>query len=188
MRRVAIVTLLIASVVAAACVWRNKSGRQNVSEGSVGTTHQGNAASTVAASPSPQIGYITDSANAMDPSSRNQLETTLDTFKRQKKIDFAVVTVGTTGDRSVRDYSLDLARERSINVPDGRDNGGLLLLVAVDDRKWQVQISRNLEDKLTTETLTTLSRPMTDSFTQKRYGEGIIKYVNAIISKLEELD
>jgi hypothetical protein len=29
---------------------------------------------------------------------------------------------------------------------------------------------------------------MADSFKQKRYGEGIIKYVNAIISKLDELD
>jgi len=66
--------------------------------------------------------------------------------------------------------------------------GGLLLLVAVNDRKWHIQITRNLEDKLTTETLTTLSRPMADSFKQKRYAEGIIKYVNAIISKLDELD
>jgi uncharacterized protein len=167
-------------------MWRNKSGSQNVSAG--GTTHQDVTASTVAASPSPQTGYITDSANVIDRSSRTQLETTLDAFKLNKKIDFAVVTVGTTGDRSVFDYSLDLARERKTTFPDGRDNGGLLLLVAVNDRKWHVQITRNLEDKLTAETLTSLSRPMADSFKQKRYGEGIIKYVNAIISKLDELD
>jgi uncharacterized membrane protein YgcG len=186
--RVAIATLLIAAVVATACMWRNKSGSQNVSAGTGGTTHQDVTASTVAASPSPQTGYITDSANVMDRSSRTELETTLDAFKRNKKIDFAVVTVGTTGDRSVFDYSLDLARERKTTVRDGRDNGGLLLLVAVNDRKWHIQITRNLEDKLTAETLTTLSRPMADSFKQKRYGEGIIKYVNAIISKLDELD
>ena len=186
MRRTAIVSLLITTVLASACVWRNKS--PNVSTGTGGTTQQASAPSTVAATPSPQIGHVTDSANVLDQSSRNELERTLEAFKRRKKIDFAVVIVGTTGDRSVFDYSLDLARERKASVPDGRDNGGLLLLVAVADRKWQVQITRNLEDKLTTETLTTLSRPMTDSFTQKRYGEGINKYVKAIINKIGGLD
>lgn len=190
-KRVAIATLLIAATVATACMWRNKSGSQNVANvpaGTGGTTHQDVTAGTVAASPSPQTGYITDSANVIDQSSRTQLETTLDAFKRNKKIDFAVVTVATSGDRSVFDYSLDLARERKTTVPDGRDNGGLLLLVAVNDHKWHIQITRNLEDKLTAETLTTLSQTMTDSFKQKLYGEGIIKYVNAIISKLDELD
>jgi uncharacterized membrane protein YgcG len=29
---------------------------------------------------------------------------------------------------------------------------------------------------------------MTDSFRQNRYGEGILKYVNALIAKLEQMD
>lgn len=185
MRRAAIVTLLIAAVIAAACVWRNKS---TVSENTGANAKHADVASQALANPSQQIGYVTDSANALDQSSRNQLETTLAGFKQREKIDFAVVTVESTGNQSAFDYSLDLARERKNNIPDGRDNGGLLLLVAVNDRKWHVQVSRNLEGKLTNEILTTLSKPMTDSFTQKHYGEGTIKYVNAIISKLAERD
>ena len=182
--RAAIVTLLIAALVAAACGWRNKTPAQNVSGG--GNTQQASTASTVAANPSPQTEYVTDSANALDQPSKSHLESTLAAFKRREKIDFAVVTVGTTGNRSARDYSLDLARERKTNFPDGRDNGGVFLLVAVDDHKWHIQVSTNLEEKLTNEILTILSRPMVDSFKQKRYGEGINKYVDAIIAKLEE--
>jgi hypothetical protein len=46
-------------------------------------------------------------------------------------------------------------------------------------------VNRNLEDDLTNDVLTNLSGPMTDSFRQKRYGEGVINYVNAIIEKLQ---
>jgi uncharacterized protein len=182
--RAAIATLLIAAVVAAACVGRNKSPSQNVSGG--GNTQQASAASTVAANPSPQIEYVTDSANVLDQPSKSQLESTLAAFKRREKIDFAVVTVGTTGNRSIRDYSLDLARKRKTNVPDGRDNGGLFLLVAIDDRQWHIQITTDLEEKLTDPILTALSQRMVNSFKQKRYGDGINKYVDAIITKLEE--
>lgn len=182
MKRLAIIAMLIAAVVAAACGWRTKS---TTSENSGGKTQQ---ASAVGTSPSTRSGYVTDSASVMDQTSRNDLESTLAALKQRKKIDFAVITVGSTGTKSASDVSLDLARERSSTVPDGRDNGGLLLLVAVNDRHWHIQVSRNLEDKLTNEILTTLSQPMADSFKQNRYSEGIIRYVNAIISKLAELD
>jgi len=113
--------------------------------------------------------------------------TTFAALKDRKKIDFSVVTVKSTGDKSVFDYSLALARERrkdSIEANVSR----LLLLVAVDDRQWRLQITRNLEPHLTNEILTNMSTPMTDSFRQQQYGEGIRKYVNAIIEKLDQLD
>jgi len=185
MKRLAIIAMLIAAVVAAACGWRTKS---TTSENSGGKTQQASAVGSGAASPSTRTGYVTDSANVMDQTSRNGLESTLAALKQRKKIDFAVITVGSTGTKSASDLSLDLARERSSTVPDGRDNGGLLLLVAVNDRHWHIQVSRNLEDKLTNEILTTLSQPMADSFKQNRYSEGIVRYVNAIISKLAELE
>ena len=187
MKRAAIVAML-AAVIAAACVWHNKSDSPTVSQNTGGNPQHVNAAVPVASpSPSPQIGYVADSAGVMDQSLRKQLETTLAALKQRDKIDFAVVTVESTSNQSARDYSLDLARERDRHIHSGNENGGILLLVAVNDHNWHVQVSRSLEDKLTNEILTTLSRPMTDSFKQQRYGEGIIKYVNAIISKLAEL-
>lgn len=153
------------------------------------STRQFSAASTTASpSPAAAISYVNDTANVIDESSRQQLETTLTALKDRKKIDFSIVTVGTTGDQSARDYSLVLARDRKSSRNDDSVVAGLLLLVAVDNRNWHIQITRNLEEDLTNEILTDLSTPMTDSFRQKRYGEGVIKYVNAIISKLEEIE
>ena len=154
-----------------------------------GPAHQ--ASSVAVAIPSPSTvkatGYVTDDANVIDESSRKQLETTLAALKQRKKTDFAVVTVKSTGAKSAFEYSLALARERRKDSLEANPSG-LLLLVAVDDHNWQIQISNNLEPHLTKEILTNLSAPMTDAFHQKQYGEGIRKYVNAIIEKLDQLD
>ncbi len=149
-------------------------------------------ASVAAAAPSPTTvkvtsGYVTDDANVIDEATRKQLETILAALQERRKIDFSVVTVKSTGAKSVFDYSLDLARERKKNSL-VQNVSGLLLLVAVDDRQWRLQITRNLEPHLTNEILTNLSTPMTDLFKQKQYAEGIRKYVNAIIEKLDQLD
>ena len=154
---------------------------------SIGPTQQASGA-TAAASPSTATatGYITDEAGVIDESTRKQLETTLAALKERKKIDFSVVTMRSTGDKSVRDHSLALARQRKSESIE-ENVSGLLLLVSVDDRKWHIQITRNLEAHLTNEILTNLSTPMTDSFRQKQYSEGILKYVNAIIAKLDQL-
>ena len=154
-----------------------------------GPTQQ--VSSVVAAVPSPSTvkatGYVTDEANVIDEATRKQLVTTLAALKERRKIDFSVVTVKSTGDKSVADYSLALARERKKDSIEANVSG-LLLLVAVDDRNWHIQISNNLEPHLTKELLTKLSTPMTDAFRQKQYGEGIRKYVNAIIERLDQLD
>ena len=154
-----------------------------------GPTQQ--VSSVVVAVPSPSTvkasGYVTDEANVIDEATRKQLVTTLAALKERRKIDFSVVTVKSTGDKSVADYSLALARERKQDSIEANVSG-LLLLVAVDDRNWHIQITRNLEPHLTNEILTNMSTPMTDAFRQKQYGEGISKYVNAIIEKLDQLD
>lgn len=151
-----------------------------------GPTQQAGVAA-VATSPSTvqSTEYVTDEAKVLDEPTRTQLETTLAAFKQRKQIDFSVVTVKSTGDKSAFDYSLDLARKRKNNSIE-KNVSGLLLLVAVEDRNWHIQITNNLEKDLTKEILTNLSTPMTDAFKQKQYGEGILKYVNALIAKLDQ--
>ena len=182
MNKVAILKMIATGLLTAAVVSCNRST-------GAGNTQQASAIATSVATQSPvaAIGYVTDDAKVIDESLRKQLETKFAALKERKKIDFSVVTVRTTGDKSARDYSLALARERKSNSIE-QNVSGLLLLVAVDDRNWHIQISRNLEVSLTNEVLTELSAPMTDSFRQNRYGEGILKYVNALIAKLEQID
>ena len=181
MKKVGVILALIAAAaVAVALVWSIQSRFKGVS----GSVSKQNTAPAIVVSSSPEArpGYVTDSANVIDQLSRTQLEETLAALKQRRKIDFAVVTVQTTGNQSAKEYSLALARERQ-HLLGENNNGGLLLLVAVEDRDWHIQVTRNLEEQLTNEILTSLSPPMTDSFREKKYGVGIIKYVNAVIQK-----
>jgi uncharacterized protein len=131
------------------------------------------------------VAYVTDGANVIDPTTEARLEARLAQVRQDDGVDFAVVTVSTSGGDSVFDHSLRLARERSAVVRNTSGKGGLLLLVAVNDRQWRIQTTRNLEATLPAQLLTDLSTPMTDSFKQERYGEGIEKYVDAVTAKLK---
>lgn len=155
-----------------------------------GPTQQ--VSSVVAAVPSPSTVkatvYITDKAGVIDEATRKHLETTLAALKERKKIDFSVVTIPSIDDNDIYDYSLGLAQERKKERDRVEQNVAmLLLLVSVDDRQWHIQITRDLESHLTNEILKGMSTPMTDAFRQKQYGDGITKYVNAIIAKLDQL-
>ena len=136
------------------------------------------------ARPKDTVTYVTDGANVIDATEEARLETRLAQIRQQNDVDFAVVTVSTSGAESVFDHSLRLARERSDRLKNKPGKGGLLLFVATNDRQWRIQVTRNLEAKLPNQLLTDLSAPMTDSFKQERYGEGIEKYVEAVAAKL----
>ncbi len=95
--------------------------------------------------PLPQpTGYVNDYAGVIDGVTRDRLETTLGNLDRQQHIQFAVVTVDTTGGQDIFDYSLAVARGWGIGSKD-TSKPSLLLLVAIKDRKYFTQVSRHLE-------------------------------------------
>ncbi|MGH9931941.1 MAG: TPM domain-containing protein, partial [Pyrinomonadaceae bacterium] len=91
--------------------------------------------------------FVNDYAGVMDQSSKTTLEAILTNLATQQKIEMAVVTVRTTGDQEIFDYSLAIGRGWKIGPKDS-DQAGLLLVVAIDDRKYFTQVSKDLEDEL----------------------------------------
>lgn len=92
-------------------------------------------------------GYVNDFANVIDQTTKDQLETTLTNLDKQQQIQFAVVTVETTGGQDIFDYSRAVARGWGIGAKD-TTKPSLLLLVAIKDRKYYTQVSRHLEGDL----------------------------------------
>jgi len=132
--------------------------------------------------PKPQ-GFVNDFAGVLDQATKEKLEKTLTEFKESRGIEFAVVTVKTTDDRSAFDYSLALMRGWGVGSP---THGGLLLLVAIDDRNWHIQISRRIEKVLTNEEVGQFGSVMKPFFLERKYGEGIQKCVDLFIKELTE--
>lgn len=130
--------------------------------------------------------YITDNANVIDSATKERLAAILNNLKDRADIEFAVVTVPTTGSTDPFEYSLELARGWGVGSKEGEKNG-LLLLVAVNDHKWQVQVSRHLEGDMPDSLVGEIGRQrLTGPFRQGNYGQGISDFVQAVIATLAE--
>lgn len=106
-------------------------------------------------------------------------------LKRTADIEFAVVTVPTTGELTAFDYTLRLAREWGIG-PSGGEQKGLILLVAVNDRKYQIQPSRHLQGDLPDGLVGEIGREMREPFRRNDYSTGITNAVGTIIATLAQ--
>ncbi len=134
--------------------------------------------------PSP-FRYVVDNAGVIDPATNQRMEKILRALKESGDIEFAVVTVKTTGDQDIFDYSLAVFRGWGIGSSEGEKNG-LLMLVAVDDRKYHMQVSRHLEGDLPDGLVGEVGRRMRDPFRQGDYSGGLMTAVQTIVSTLEE--
>jgi uncharacterized protein len=130
--------------------------------------------------------YVTDNAGVLDAATKERLATVLNRLKERADIEFAVVTVPTTGETDIFEYSLSLARGWGVGSKEGEKNG-LLLLVAVNDRKWQVQVSRHLEGDLPDSLAGQIARQrLVPPFRQGNYGQGINEFVQGVIATLAQ--
>ena len=140
-----------------------------------------------ATSPLPApTGQVNDYANVIDAQTKQRLDTILRNLKERQNIEIAVVTVSTTGDQDIFEYSLAVARGWGIGSKDG-DKAGLLLLVAINDRKYQTQVSRHLEGDLPDGLAGQIERErLVPQFRRGDYGQGISDTIHAYIATLAQ--
>ena len=130
--------------------------------------------------------YVTDNANVIDAGTKEHLATILNRLKDRADIEFAVVTVPTTGDEDIFEYSLSLGRGWGIGSKDDEKNG-LLLVVAVNDHHWRVQVSRHLEGDMSDGLAGEIARQrLVPQFKQNNFSQGINDFVQAVIATLAE--
>ncbi len=126
---------------------------------------------------------VVDYADVIDSATEQRLETILENVQQRAGIEFAVVTVKTIGDRDVFDYGLAIARGWGIGPGNG-EKEGLLLLVAVDDHKYNIQVSRHLEGDLPDGMTGEVNRRMRPAFREGDYGRGLTEAVNTYVATL----
>ncbi len=129
---------------------------------------------------------VVDHAGVIDAETRERLEAIYRNLKQQANIEFAVVTVPTTGELDIFDYSLAVARGWGIGSKEGEKNG-LLLLVAVKDRKYYTQVSRHLEGDLPDGVVGQIQRQrLVPQFRKANYSEGIYDTIQGYVATLAE--
>src|SRR5205823_1738278 len=105
---------------------------------------------------------------------------------REQQIQFAVVTVNTTGGQDIFDYSLAVARGWGIGSKD-TSKPSLLLLVAIKDRKYFTQVSRHLEGDLPDGLVGQIQREqLVPAFKAGQYGQGLADTLNTYITTVAQ--
>jgi uncharacterized protein len=144
---------------------------------------------TVSPIPKPENGgRVGDYANIIDAATEQRLEQKLKALRDSTtpSIEFAVATVQTTNGEEPFDYSLKIARGWGIGSKEN-DNPSLLLFVAVNDRKYFTQVSRDLEGDLTDGEAGQIQRNiLVPAFRQQQYGRGIEATLDAFIQNIAQ--
>jgi uncharacterized protein len=127
---------------------------------------------------------IVDYANVVDAPTRQRLETIYLNLKDRANIEYSVLTVDTTGDLDIFDFSLAVARGWGIGAKTG-DKAGLLLVVAIKDRKYFTQVSDHLEGDLPDGLVGQIQREkLVSAFRQGNYSKGILDTISAYVAVL----
>lgn len=127
---------------------------------------------------------IVDNANVIDATTRQRLESIYLNLKERGNIEYAVLTVDTTGGLDIFDYALRVARGWGIGPRDG-EKAGLLLVVAIQDRKYFTQVSRHLEGDLPDGLIGQIQRErLVPAFRQQNYSKGILDTIQSYAATL----
>lgn len=127
---------------------------------------------------------IVDNAHVIDADTRQRLESIYLNLKERGSIEYAVLTVDTTGDQDIFDFSLAVARGWGIG-PNDAEKASLLLVVAIKDRKYFTQVSRHIEGDLPDGLVGRIQREqLVPAFRQGNYSKGILDTIQAYAATL----
>jgi len=138
--------------------------------------------SPLAAPTSPVMDYV----GVLDAATKQALEQKIIAFRdtSNPRVELAVAIVATTGERDIFDYSLAVSRGWKIGSPE-QDNPSALLFIAVNDRKYFTQVSKDLEDELPDGLVGQLQRQnLVPAFRQQNYGKGVTDTIDAYIATI----
>jgi len=167
--------IVLLSMVATACYRKSTVVQQTQTSAAPFNTP------SPSAYPTPE-GFINDFANVFDESGRQKLELAVAELKRDLDVEFGVATIETTNGVPIFDYSLALAREWK---PGGQSGRGVLLVLAIKDHNWRLQVSKALEKELPDELCKQLGDQSVELYKAGKYAEGVEKYIKAIAEKLK---
>ena len=90
---------------------------------------------------------VVDAAGVVPNDVQQRIDAELNDYQQRSGNQIAVAVVKTTGDTSLENYSIDLARAWGVGQK-GKDSG-VLLFIAYADRALRIEVGRGLEGQLT---------------------------------------
>jgi len=125
---------------------------------------------------------VNDYAGVINAQSKAQLSQVLQRLYQNNVAQYAVVIVNSLDGRDIESYAFEIANEV---LGDKEKNNGLLLLVAVQDKKYRFEVGRGLEAVLNDAKVGRVGRTyLVPNFRDENYEKGILEASLAIESLL----
>ena len=127
-------------------------------------------------------GFVNDEAGVISQANVQLLNDELYNLKLNTSVEMAIATVNSLNGTPIEEYSLNLAHQTLGEK--GKDNG-VLILLAVEDRAYRIEVGYGLEPVLNAALLGRIGRNiMEPSFAKGDYEQGLIDGTDAIIAIL----
>ena len=129
-------------------------------------------------------GRIIDQVNLLSPAMKNDINSILKDHEKRKTNQIVVVILESLHGYEIEDYSYQLGRYWGIGQKE--KNNGVLLVIAMDEKKIRIEVGYGLEgaltDKISHEIINYTIMP---NFKAKQYELGVLKAVNEIILSIQ---
>lgn len=135
--------------------------------------------------PEPMSGtFVHDFAGVISNDQRAEIQAKAQRLKDEYQTEIAVVTIESLQGEESFDYSMRMARSWGIGSPDNEVRG-LLILVALKDRKTAFRTSRHIEGELPDGVTGEISRRMNAHFKNGDFGGGLSLGLDQILERLK---
>lgn len=129
-------------------------------------------------------GYVSDLAQVLSPPEKEQLEAFCSKVEQQLGVQFALVTIDTLGDQPIEDFAIQLARKWGVG--DRKSNQGVLLLLAIKDRKNDIETGRGIEPFLTDGFSGSILRSIRPQLRASDYGGALLTAARAMAQQIAQ--
>jgi len=138
-------------------------------------------ATVVSAAPYEPINYVSDYANVITPDWEAQINDLAAVIEQNSTVEVAVLTVPSLKGQNSESLAVEVFQDWGIGKSDV-DNG-LLLLIAVEDKQWKVEIGYGLEGVITDAMAGRFGRDaLVPNFQAGEYGKGVYEFVQKVDS------
>jgi uncharacterized protein len=129
-------------------------------------------------------GYVNDFAGALDQPSKQRIEELCRELETKTGAQFAVVTIKSLNGEPIEDYVVKLFQQWGIGKKD--QSNGLLLLVAIEDRRTRIEVGYGLEPVITDGYSGEVLRSLRPYFRANQYGPGLYAAVNQLARRVAQ--
>ncbi|MDD5071199.1 MAG: TPM domain-containing protein [Patescibacteria group bacterium] len=131
--------------------------------------------------PGTPSGFVNDYAGMMSESEKQSLEVKLVNFESQTSNEIAVVIIPSLDGDTIENFAVRLFEDWKIGK--AKNDNGILVLVAKEDRQMRIEVGYGLEGALTdAQSFWIIDGIMKPAFREEKYYEGIDQAIDKVIA------